>query len=646
MTAGRPQLIGGEMLAWSDARHIDRAPAGGPVLAHLAGLVVTGGRVLFAGPHDTGLVTALRDAGVAVTCLVRSLPDAQDLAGAGVQVLCGTLPKLVAESPFDAVIALDGLDRLCSPEGPQLSWPESLRALRRAARPGGALLLGVANELGVHRLVDPAPPTAARTDGDWIVLGDFDDSRPANPAGLAAALAAEGLRVRRLYAGWPVPQAPTVLATGAEATDAGGVLVAAVARAYADAYAARPVLSDPRRLATAAVRAGLGAELAACWIVLAHHATGPAEHATGPATGPAEPATGSGEPATDPTGPATDPTGPATGPTGPATGPTGPATGSGEPATGAAEPAPPGRGVPPPVLLPDPAGVQYLSRDAGHRLVRRVVTTATAPPGRGTAAGAPPLAGPLRREPTLLDGPAPAGRLFEEVLLIACLRHDLPAVRRLLGGYLHWLSTLSPAARPFATFDNVMLDGDRCTLLDPSWTVTGPVDPPVAAGRALRRFATTLIRGGYRHPWPSTTDVAALTATLAGAAGLALPDPVVADAINLDIEVIAATGGLPAQRRAALVDEVRAAPVAAAVTEPDSWRERQELLDRLQEQLTHAQSRCHWYDAQLARRDEELFRTRLLVSAFRGSPAFRLVRVGYAALRFTVRRARRLLRAR
>jgi hypothetical protein len=388
------RLIGGEMPGWNE----DRPPAGGALYGYLAERLPAGARVLVAGPHEHALIEALA-ARTAVTCLVRSQPEAERLDARGLDVLCGTLSKLTEADRWDAVVAFDGVGRLCSVEGPQYDWAECLRALRNALLPGGLLLLTVENELGVHRLVDPAAATAARTDDAWRSLGEFDDSKPGSPARLTDRLAGEELTLDWLGAAWPSPAAPTLIATPeALRTGPADALAAAAASAVATAYANRPALSDPRRLAASAVRGGIGAELAAAWLVMAHRAPRPA----------ATPAL-------------------------------------------------------PPVLL-------------GDAPVREVA------PGPDGA------------------WPLPAGRLLEELLLGACLRHDL---RRLLTGWM--------AALPAATPDNVVVAGETFTRLDPSVPDRADV---------LRGFASTLLTGGYAHPWPAATDLRTLTAILHGAAGL------------------------------------------------------------------------------------------------------------------------------
>jgi hypothetical protein len=490
------QLIGGEMPDWVE----DRPAVGGALYEYVAAQIPAGAAVLVAGPHHDRLIDTLAER-TRLTVLVRSQPKAMELEARGVAVLCGTLTKVTDTDRYDVVVALDGLGRLCSVEGPQLDWVESLQALRKTLRPGGALLLAVENELGVHRLVDPASVTSAQGDGDWFPLGEFD-TKPGNPGRLTERLLAEGLTVDWLGTVWPLPAAPTLIATPS-ALHAGPVdaLAATTAGAVGRAYADQEVLSDPRRLAAAAVRGGIGAVLAAGWLVVAHRAPRPLTTLTLAA-----------------------------------------------------------------VLLGDDT-VTELAPDADGTWVRR-------PLGEGGT-----------------TGPLPSGRLLEELLLGACLRHDLPRLRRLLGG---WMNAL-----PEATADNVVVHGDAYALLDPAV----PARPEV-----LRRFAETLLAGGYAHPWATATDLRTLTSLLQAAAG------------TPDTSAHISPDDLPL---------------------PDSRREQEEQLRALRRQLADAASRAEWFDRELDRRDKELRRLRLQIAAFSGTVGFRVAKLGYGAARKVRNRLRK-----
>ena len=265
-------LIGGEMLLWSDldATH-GPAPAGGAALRTL--LSEVSGRTLVAGPHDPALIDALPVG--EVTVLVRGVADAEALAAryadrAGVTVWCGSVEKVAAVPAYDTVVALDGLDRLRSAEADDVPWEETLAHLVALLRAPGRLLLGVENLFGLHRLL--ALP-AAPADTEWVVPDDHDPGRAGGPAGLRARLAAAGLRIDRDYAAYPGRSAPSVLLSREVLAEAelGGFLEATLATA-ATASVAEPVgavLADPGRLVGGALRAGLAAELAPAWFVLA-----------------------------------------------------------------------------------------------------------------------------------------------------------------------------------------------------------------------------------------------------------------------------------------------------------------------------------------------------------------------------------------
>jgi hypothetical protein len=481
-------LIGGEMLHWSDA-----APAGGPALRPL--LHAAAGDILVAGPHAAGLLDALPPG--RVTVLVRGAADAQALAGRpGVTVWCGSIEKVAAVPAYDTVVALDGLDRLRSAEADDAPWDDTLAHLVALLRPGGRLLLGVENLFGLHRLV-AVPP--ALTDAQWVVPSEHDTARPAGPAALRARLAAAGLTAVRDYAAYPAAAGPAAL-LGPEilaAAPLAGFVGAALASACADLPGA---LADPARLAAAALRHGLAADLAPGWVVLAQR-------------------------------------------------PGGPGAGGG-------------------FELPDvPGGFDAPDAVVGAREIR------------------------------LADDDLPRGRTLAALLLAACHRRDLPAVRELLG---RWLD--GPAAGVPA--DRVVVDGDG------RFTGLAPAGPPLVA---LRHFAGLVIRAGHAELWPAPADEAELTALLAGMAGR----------------------------------EVDPADVPPGEPGPGTVRELTMARDRLTRELAEARAKHEWYEQILRTREAELKRVRqvnaVLSATVPGRAARTVVsglRAGRRAVRSVVRRAR------
>src|SRR5688572_27984312 len=115
ITERHPQveLIGGEMLLWTDVAPVDwRSPQGGRTLAALLRTVGgLGGRVLVAGPHDSTVLDVILEIADEVTLLLRSVVDAEELAAhyrtrVGLTVISGALEWFENPVPFDAVVAL------------------------------------------------------------------------------------------------------------------------------------------------------------------------------------------------------------------------------------------------------------------------------------------------------------------------------------------------------------------------------------------------------------------------------------------------------------------------------------------------------------------------------------------------------------
>ncbi|MEG3634677.1 hypothetical protein [Micromonospora palythoicola] len=449
------QLLGGEMLGWSD---LDGAhgpgPVRGPELAAL--LSVVSGRTLVVGPHDPQLLDALPSADL--TVLVRGLPDAEALAAryagsTGVRVCCGGPEKLAGTAAYDSVVALDGLERLGSVEGTQLSWGEAFDLLVSVLRPGGRLLLGAENPLGLHRLLASPPPS---TDSDWGSLGEYDDTRPAGPDRLRARMTASGLRIGGAWAVFPSPVAPAALldpelladpdltgflqaVLGNQAVFSEQVVLGDRAvpgdqaelgdgdRRTGDPGTGRdgpvpvaPLLADPARLAGSAVRNGIAVELAPAWVLLG-------ERLPGPST-PADQPVAHADPEADRAG-----------------------------------------AVPPAALLVLNGRLREVRRDP---------------------------AGGWR----FTDGETvPSGRTVEDLVVAATLRRDLPAVRALLTAWQRGAAAGTPA---------------DAVVVTPAGTWHRPTragEPTMV----LRRLASRLVDAGLADLWPAG-ELAAMLTTMSG----------------------------------------------------------------------------------------------------------------------------------
>jgi hypothetical protein len=272
------RVIGGEMTEWTDR------PS--PDCGELAALVAApGDRVLLAGVNRIDVADRLLTAGARVTCLLRGLPDAETIRAAfpgddRLTVLAGAAGWIPEDETFDVIVAPDGPGRLLTPDSEALSWAAVLMRLRRALAPGGRLVLGVENPLGVHRLA------GAREDGQlgpahedgrlggareeaWLAPAEFTSTCPASLGAVRAQLAGHGLTESRAYAGFPSFTDPQVLAD-----------VDALSGRTGDAAICGPLsrsrppdgpaLMCPIRLSLKAWRHGQAAALAAGWFVVAH----------------------------------------------------------------------------------------------------------------------------------------------------------------------------------------------------------------------------------------------------------------------------------------------------------------------------------------------------------------------------------------
>ncbi|WP_229076164.1 hypothetical protein [Actinoplanes sp. DH11] len=268
--------IGGEMFSWSDrdAKRGPAQPSGGLLRYLLAAQAGPGRTVLVAGPHSDELIDVLAGSGASVTWLLRSLVDAEEVAAAypAVTVLAGTLGKLEPDQ-FDLVVAVDGVSRLNSAEGEQMPVGAMLDRLALAVNADGTLILMHDNHFGVHHTVHLGAESRQGSDADWYPTDELDAGRPASRTELTGRLTDAGLVVEASYAAFPDPAAPAVLIgeriLGDTSSPLRPWLGSAVAQAFTTAYRGRPVLSDPRRLAGRALRAGAEDAVACGWLVVA-----------------------------------------------------------------------------------------------------------------------------------------------------------------------------------------------------------------------------------------------------------------------------------------------------------------------------------------------------------------------------------------
>ncbi|MGV9777369.1 hypothetical protein [Streptosporangium sp. NPDC003464] len=474
--AARVHLIGGEMLEWSDAAGAGADGAG--VLGELLHPLLPGGaRVLVAGPHPAGLFEDPAVAACEPSVLVRSYSDACRLAGHHeLTVHCGSLEKAAFPGAFDVVVALDGVGRLTSFDHAGGTWAESLERLTGMLAPGGTLVLGAENPLGLHRLAGDPHEVHRRADDDWAAA-ELDGSRPVSLEQLTGLLTAAGLTVGRSYAAYGRPYGPHLL-MDVPVLEAASAPAALTVAACAGAFGAPAAGHDPRHLARAVMAGGLGAQVAARWVVAAH-------------------ADGA-RPAALPVALTVD------------------------------------AGAAPywrlPCELAPAAQGGWTRRARGDRTLR--------------------VSGRVTRTPGLLDGPVPEGRSLAEILMTACARNDVVAVREVLGLFLRWLEGHGgdgrmPGWTAFAVADNVVFDGARFAMLDASWQLPGELDAGAVVARIMRHFAARLLESGQWHPWSWQLGADRLTLTLLAMAGATAGEETVRRGAELEVEIAADLGAAP-----------------------------------------------------------------------------------------------------
>ncbi|WP_433300147.1 hypothetical protein ACQP2F_02270 [Actinoplanes sp. CA-030573] len=614
--------IGGEMFNWSDSdpRRTPPRPRGA-VLRHLLGtLAAPGQAVLVAGPTGDELVAALVDAGASVTWLLRSLGDAERAAvdHPAVTVIAGSVVKFDIADKFDLVVAVDGIERLNSAEGEQLSTAELLDRLVEAVRPEGVLLLMHDNHLGLHHTVRLEAGAREADDAAWYPLDDHDAQRPASREQLADRLAGAGLVVDVAYAAFPEPAAPTVLIgpdlLGNIDSPLRPRLGTVLSRALTFAYRGRPVLSDPRRLMRRALNAGAEDAVAPSWLVIAR---APGAAAENPIT--AAPASGGESAVAAAAGSGGSPIA---------------AAGSGGESATAAVPAAGGR---------RPVERHDLVVGDAHGAFTYEVTAAD---GEIRTTVLQPLDGPveragLRRIADPVATSADTGYVLEERLLHLCATHDLRGLRIELAQFDAWLRAQAVDGRlegPVAVAGpaDVFVTPDGPTLLPARWEPIEPVAYEIAVVRAFWEFGVQLITSAQPHPWAITSSAVDLANTMLGMVGRGATEEQIRAAAELQVALEAAEHGLtPAEQHDRLLALLAVQP-GTAMVDIAGFRELEEALWRQRYQAGHLLAMMEWTETIIQSRDNSLSRMDREISFYRTTPVGKLV----GAARLVYRRLR------
>jgi hypothetical protein len=595
-------LIGGEMLLWSD---IEQTASEGAVIGRVSWPLLRpfarrASRALVLGPHDPGVVGVLLDEGAALSILVRSSGDAQEIAGRygeaqHLDIYCGAFEHFRPDQQFDLVVALGGFERLSSVDTGETAWGDIFDAVIDMLAPAGRLVLGVENQLGIHRIVDAHEPLSDWGDDAWSPRDQAEETHPPALDVLRRRLAVAGLVETSLYGAFPEARRPTLAVAASVFDDVRmrSTLTALVKAAFSHGFAGRQVLRDPGALSRLALLSGLGLQLAPMWIAMASRQS---EVANGDSL-------------------------------------------AHQPRIVVGEDAP-----------AEYWSVAYEAVPSGEGCwVRRTFET-----GSGSQLRA---LGRIQRDPSLLNGPTGRGDVFDEVLLATAVRQDVRGVRRLVQGYAEWLraqAVAAPDGRPslsgsgvFATPDNVVVYEGEFHLHDPSWSFNGVVPFNVALIRAFRRFAARLLNGGFRHPWPASMNAEMLTRTVLAMANQVATEDDYFTAARLDAEIAAAVNDLSPTEEAARVSMLLADASASGGTlaeEVHSYRESLALVSRLRDELHTARSQVEWLDNRLIHRERQLIRLRRTDEAVRTSVSYKLGRALTAPLRVPISRIARAMR--
>jgi hypothetical protein len=550
----------------------------------LSGLAGPGRTVLVAGPHAYDLVTALSSGGALVTWLIRSLTDAERAARTypEVTVLAGAVVKLDPAERYDLVVAADGVERLNSAEGQQLSDSALLERLAQAVGPGGALLFMHDNHFGLHHTVRLEPGVREREDAAWYPLDDHDPHRPASREQLVTKITECGLAVDATYAAFPQPTAPTVLIgerlLGDVSSPLRPRLGTALSQAYASAFRDRPVLSDPRRLMARAVRAGAESSVASGWLIVAR-APGISEarslHQHDLLIGDVRGAF-------------------------------------------AYEVTAGGAGVQSTVLQPLEGPVER----AGLRRISE-----PSAPGADTGYV---LEGQLLHLCATNDLRQLRVELIE---FDAWIRAQ--AVEGMLAG---------PAA--LAGVDDVFVTEDGAELLPTRWEPIEAVPVQIAVVRALWLFAVQLITSGQPHPWPITSNAMDLTATLLGMCGHGIAPEDVRAAVDLHLAWETAEHELNLSDQHDRKLQLLSVSPGTGSVDVDGYHELSEALWRQRYQSSHLLSMMEWTEQMIQSRDLALSKLDWEVQFYRRTWAGRMLMIARGGYRVLVRDSRKFLAAR
>lgn len=256
-------------------RHAAEQPLiAGPVLVDLLQDVVPRCEdLLIVGVPDAQLLSVLYGIARVTTILSRSYDDAAATAvqaPAGTRVVAGSIGAFTAQgtSRFDAVVAVDGVDRISGHDGLSLKWTRSLHLLRSQVRPGGMLLVGAVNPFSLDALLSAS--ALPRGVDRVLQTTATDRTRPTSAAQLEQTLRDEGFPVTEVHCGFGVADALDTLVSRA-ALDAGGrgTLSTTVVQDALQASVPEPRVISPTALVDRLATAHALPTAASAWLAVA-----------------------------------------------------------------------------------------------------------------------------------------------------------------------------------------------------------------------------------------------------------------------------------------------------------------------------------------------------------------------------------------
>ncbi|NYJ73947.1 hypothetical protein [Allobranchiibius huperziae] len=250
----------------------DQPVISGPVLLDLLSDVLPqSDSLLVVGATDSALLPALWAQGRSVTVLVRSHDDAGRIAAdapGNVRVVAGALAAFASGegASYDAVVAVDGLDRTGALDGTPTTWSQSLRLLCGQLRPGGTLVIGARNPARLDELLSvPSARDAAERE---LEAAGHDHSRPASVHALESSLAAEGFPIASVHCGFGDPRDLRTLVSVRALADGGpGTVITSVVQRALDQADGQRILSAAALVHRLSLAGSLSAA-AAGWIAV------------------------------------------------------------------------------------------------------------------------------------------------------------------------------------------------------------------------------------------------------------------------------------------------------------------------------------------------------------------------------------------